>query len=146
MSRLSNQSVMNCVATQMFLQLGNYWVLSEATRILEMMRARKTENFLYTDYRLLIVLGCSVFVFETSSNYHFLLYYMSIYLEHGVLYSRREATLLRGIRLFYILIQKSVILTDIVALFLCKTSAIGSKLAKLLATLAVLILPDLAVV
>ena len=65
---------------------------------------------------------------------------------HGFLYSRREATLLQGIGLFYILIQKSVILTDIVALFLCKTSAIGSKLAKLLATLALLILPDLAVV
>ena len=62
---------------------------------------------------------------------------------HGVLYSRREATLLQGIGLFYILIQKSVILTDIVALFLCKTSAIGSKNAKILATLDFKMLPEL---
>ena len=54
---------------------------------------------------------------------------------HGLPYSRREATLFQGFRLFYNLILKSVILNDIVALFLCKPRAIGSKTAKLLETL-----------
>ena len=72
-----------------------------------------------------------------------MLYFLFYAGTHGVLYSRREATLLQGIGLFYILIQKSVILTDIVALFLCKTSAIGSKQTKCLATLDFQILPDL---
>ena len=62
--------------------------------------------------------------------------------KHGLPYSRREATLFQGIRLFYNLILKSVILNDIVALFLCKPSAIGSKTAKLLATLDFKMLPE----
>ena len=61
---------------------------------------------------------------------------------HGLPYSRREATLFQGVRLFYNLILKSVILNDIVALFLCKPSAIGSKTAKLLATLDFEMLPE----
>ena len=61
---------------------------------------------------------------------------------HGLPYSRREATLFQGVRLFYNLIQKSVILNDIVALFLCKPCAIGSKTAKLLATLDFEMLPE----
>ena len=63
--------------------------------------------------------------------------------RHGFPYSRREATLFQGIGLFYNLILKSVILTDIVFLFLCKPSAIGSKNAKLLATLDFKMLPEL---
>ena len=58
-----------------------------------------------------------------------------MYQRHGLPYSRREATLFQGVRLFYNLLLKSVILNDIVALFLCKPCAIGSKAAKLLATL-----------
>ena len=65
------------------------------------------------------------------------------YTKHGFPYSRREATLFQGIGFFYNLILKSVILNDIVALFLCKSSAIGSKNAKLLATLGFKILPEL---
>ena len=61
---------------------------------------------------------------------------------HGLPYSRREATLFQGVRLFYNLILKSVILNDIVALFLCKPCAIGSKAAKLLATLDFEMLPE----
>ena len=57
-------------------------------------------------------------------------------------YSRREATLFQGVRFFYNLILKSVILNDIVALFLCKPRAIGSKAAKLLATLDFEMLPE----
>ena len=45
--------------------------------------------------------------------------YKWVYGKHGLPYSRREATLFQGIRLFYNLILKSVILTDIAALFLC---------------------------
>ena len=62
---------------------------------------------------------------------------------HGLPYSRRVATLFQGIGLFFILIQISEILNDIVALFLCKSSAIGSKNAKLLATLGFEMLPEL---
>ena len=58
-------------------------------------------------------------------------------------YSRREATLFQGLGFFYNLIQKIEILNDIVALFLCKPSAIGSKNAKLLATLGFEMLPEL---
>ena len=65
---------------------------------------------------------------------------------HGLPYSRREATLFQGVGLFYNLIQKIEILNDIVALFLCKSSAIGSKNAKLLATLGFEILPEYDVV
>ena len=61
-------------------------------------------------------------------------------------YSRREATLFQGVGLFFILIQISEILNDIVALFLCKPSVIGSKNAKLLATLDFEMLPDYDVV
>ena len=57
------------------------------------------------------------------------------YHDHGLPYSRREATLFQGIGLFYNLILNKEILIDIVALFLCKPSAVGSKKAKLLATL-----------
>ena len=60
----------------------------------------------------------------------------------GLPYSRREATLFQGFRFFYNLILKSVILNDIVALFLYKPRAIGSKAAKLLATLDFKILPE----
>ena len=62
--------------------------------------------------------------------------------KQGIPYSRREATLFQGIGFFYNLILKSVILTDIVALFLCKPRAIGSKAAKLLATLDFEMLPE----
>ena len=61
---------------------------------------------------------------------------------HGLPYSRREATLFQGVRLFYNLILKSVILNDIVALLRCKPRAIGSKAAKLLATLDFEMLPE----
>ena len=84
------------------------------------------------------------------------LHYLKVYIEivhkknfefncdhQGIPYSRREATLFQGVRLFYNLILKSVILNDIVALFLCKPSAIGSKTAKLLATLDFKMLPEL---
>ena len=63
-------------------------------------------------------------------------------LKHGLPYSRREATLFQGFRFFYNLILKSVILNDIVALFLYKPRAIGSKAAKLLATLDFEMLPE----
>ena len=64
----------------------------------------------------------------------------------GFPYSRREATLFQGIGLFYNLILNREILIDIVALFLCKLSAIGSKIVNLLATLDFKILPEFDVV
>ena len=63
--------------------------------------------------------------------------------NHGLPYSRREATLFQGVGLFYNLIQIIEILNDVVALFLSKTSAFGSKNAKLLATLGFEMLPEL---
>ena len=63
--------------------------------------------------------------------------------DQGIPYSRREATLFQGVGLFYDLILICEILNDIVALFLCKPSAIGSKNAKLLATLGFKMLPEL---
>ena len=73
-------------------------------------------------------------------SFNFTLYFTG---KQGIPYSRREATLFQGLGFFYNLIQKIEILNDIVALFLCKSSAIGSKNAKLLATLGFEMLPEL---
>ena len=54
---------------------------------------------------------------------------------HGFPHSSREETVFQVFRFFHILILRTVILTVILALYLCKLGAFGSKNTNFLATL-----------
>ena len=58
-----------------------------------------------------------------------------IFWYHGFPYSSREETVFQVFRFFHILILRTVILTVILALYLCKLGAFGSKNTNFLATL-----------